>query len=333
MNADHEARGARRDVDGNPPARPPPFISQQVTAALRFYLHLNPRTRQELTIVCGGWEECAQDYLIDRRMFPYYSIELVVSGRGEVDLGNKHHDLAPGVVFTYGPDIPHAIRSSCTEPLRKYFVDFTGRGAREFLSQFNITPGEVLRIGHLAEARQAFDTMIHAALSYDRFAEKAARLQLELLLIWIARGVRANVGSSQRAAAVFGRCRQHFISHFRTLRTVQEAAIACHINVAYLTRLFRRFQDETPYQYLQRLQVQWAAERLQSTDCLVKTIASELNVDQFQFSRAFKRVYGISPSSFIAQRRAGLTPGSLDRGRGSNGQESPSRGQAEPFSV
>ncbi|ACB76484.1 AraC family transcriptional regulator [Opitutus terrae] len=308
MRADAGTDGSDCPADGNPPAHPPSFISRQVTDALRFYLNLDPRTRRELTIVCGGWEECAQDYVVDRRTFPYYSIELVVSGRGEVELGNQRHELAPGVVFTYGPDIPHAMRSSRTERLRKYFVDFTGRGARKFLNQFNLVPGEVLRIGLLTEARQAFDALINSALSHDRFAEKAARLQLELLLIWIARGARANVGSSRRAAAVFDRCRQYFIAHFRTIRTVQDAALACHINVAYLTRLFRRFQDETPYRYLQRLQVQWAAERLQSTDCLVKSIASEFNIDQFQFSRAFKRVYGISPSAFIAQRRAASIP-------------------------
>lgn len=321
MNSEHGTGGHRASSDELPRTHPPPFISQQVTDARRFYLNLNPRTRRHLTIVCGGWEECAPDYAIDRRTFPYYSIELVASGRGEVELGGKRHELAPGVVFTYGPDIPHAMRSSHTERLRKYFVDFTGRGAKEFLSRFNLVPGEVLRIGLLTEAQQAFDAMIHAALSYDRFAERAARLQLESLLIWLARGVRANVASSRRAAIVFDRCRQYFLAHFRTLRTVQEAAAACHIDVAYLTRLFRRFQDETPYRYLQRLQVQWAAERLQSTDCLVKSIASELNVDQFQFSRAFKRVYGISPSLFIAQRRGGLRGAGMDRGKNSNGQE------------
>lgn len=304
MNPERRGHSIRRKQLENSPIDPPPFISQQVTDARRFYLNLNPWTRRELTVVCGGWEQCAADYAINRRAFPYYSIEFVASGRGELELGNERHVLAPGVAFAYGPDIPHAIRSSRTERLHKYFVDFTGLRAKEFLGRFNIAPGKVLQTGFPTETQQAFDTMINAALSYDRFAERAARLLLELILIWLRRGVRADVGSSERAAAVFDRCRQYVLTHFRTLHTVEEAAIACHIDVSYMTRLFRRFQDETPYRYLQRLQVQWAAERLQSSGCLVKSIASELNVDQFQFSRAFKRVYGISPSSFIAQRRA-----------------------------
>jgi AraC-like DNA-binding protein len=289
-------------LEKSPQSPPPLFISEQVTEARRFYLNLKPRPRGDLTVVCGGWEQCAADYVIDRATFPYFSVEFVASGRGELVLAGRRHVLSPGLVFTYGPGTTQVIRSSRTERLRKYFVDFAGASAREYLTSFGLAPGTAMTVGLPTEIRRAFDMMIDAALAYDRFAARATRLQLELLLIWIARGARAGLGSSQQAAAVFDRCRQYIATHFRTLRTVEEAAAACHIDVAYLTRLFRRFQDETPYRYLQRLQVQWAAERLQSSGCLIKTVADELNVDPFQFSRAFKRVYGISPSAFVESR-------------------------------
>ncbi len=281
---------------------PPVFISQQVTNARRFYLNLNPDNRRDIAVVCGGWEECSSDYIVDRPTFPYFSVEFVASGRGDLTLGDRHHLLTPGVVFAYGPGVSHVMRSSSTERLRKYFVDLTGEGAGEYLAEFGIAPGTVLTVGLTSEMRQAFDGMIHAALTFDRFAERAARLQLDSLLIWIARGARVGAGSSQRAAAVYDRCRQHIAANFHTLRTVEEAAAACHIDVTYMTRLFRRYQDETPYRYLQRLQIQWAAERLQTSGCLVKTVAAELNIDPFQFSRAFKRVYGLPPSAFIESR-------------------------------
>lgn len=285
-----------------PPQSPPSFISEQVTEARRFYLKLKPGARRELAVVCGGWEHCSADYTIERATFPYHAIEFVALGEGELVLAGQRHALTPGVVFCYGPGVAQQMRSSRTKRLGKYFVDFDGSRARQYLAEAGLAPGTVLTIGQQAEVRQAFDTLINTASAYDRFADKAARLQLELLLISIVRGARAGLGSTQRAAAVFDRCRQYIATHFRTLRTVEEAAAACRIDVAYLTRLFRRFQDETPYRYLQRLQIQWAAERLHSTGCLVKTVADELGVDPFQFSRAFKRVYGISPSAFVESR-------------------------------
>jgi AraC-like DNA-binding protein len=281
---------------------PPPFISQQVTDARRFYLNLKPNPRRELTVVCGGWEHCSADYVIDRPTFPYFSVEYVASGRGDLELAGQKHRLQPGTVFAYGPGIAQRIRSSRAERLGKYFIDFDGSHAEKLLSECGLAPGIALTIGKSAEVRQAFETLISAASEHDRFTDRSARLHLEMLLICIARGARAQLGSSQRAASAFGRCRRYIEANFRTLRTVEEVAAACEIDVAYLTRLFRRFQDESPYRYLQRLQIQWAADRLQSSGCLIKSVAEDLSIDPFQFSRSFKRVYGLSPSAFVESR-------------------------------
>lgn len=281
---------------------PPPFISQQVTDARRFYLNLKPSPRRELTVVCGGWEHCSADYLIDRPTFPYFSIEYVAFGGGDLELAGQHHTLKPGTVFAYGPGIAQRIQSSRTERLGKYFINFAGSRASKLLSECGLAPGSALTISKPTNVRQAFETLIGAASEHDRFTDRSARLHLEILLIWIARGARAGLGSSQRAAAAFGRCRRYIESNFRTLHTVEEVAAACEIDVAYLTRLFRRFQDESPYRYLQRLQIQWAADRLQSSGCLIKSVADDLGIDPFQFSRAFKRVYGLSPSAFVESR-------------------------------
>ena len=281
---------------------PPPFISQQVTDARRFYLNLKPNPRRDLTVVCGGWEHCSADYVIDRPTFPYFSIEYVAFGNGDLELAGQHHILKPGMVFAYGPQIAQRIRSARTDRLGKYFVDFAGSGAVKLLSGCGLAPGQVLTIGKPTEVRQAFDTLISAASEHDRFTDRSARLHLEMLLIWIARGARTGLGSSQRAATAFDRCRRYIESNFRKLRTVEEVAAACEIDVAYLTRLFRRFQDESPYRFLQRLQIQWAANRLQTSGCLIKSVAEDLSIDPFQFSRAFKRVYGLSPSAFVESR-------------------------------
>ena len=65
---------------------PPSFISQQVTSARRFYLNLKPRATLSITVICGGWEECAADFVINRSSFPYLCVEFVAAGKGELIL-------------------------------------------------------------------------------------------------------------------------------------------------------------------------------------------------------------------------------------------------------
>lgn len=107
-------------------APPPSFISQQVTAAQRFHLSMERKIEGGFAVMCGGWEECATDYLVDRATFPYHSFEFVASGEGELRLGKTEHVLRSGTVFSYGPGVAQRIRTSPEKRLRKYFVDFAG---------------------------------------------------------------------------------------------------------------------------------------------------------------------------------------------------------------
>ena len=254
-------------------------------------------------MVCGGWEECAADYAIDRETFPYLSVEFVAAGRGELILDGKRHDLEPGTIFTYGPGIAQRIRTSPEQRLGKYFVDFAGRRAQRLLEQCRLVPGTFVALGASTRVRDAFDTLIRLASDHDRNTNRAAALQLELLLVMIVRAAQPARLSERRALATFERCRQHIDAHFLSLRTIGEVASACHLDVSYLSRLFRRFYRETPFRYLQNLQMNWAAERLDTSGRLVREVADELNIDPFQFSRVFKRIHGVSPSELIITRR------------------------------
>lgn len=273
-----------------------------MTAARRFYLNLKPKSAADLAVVCGGWEECAADYVIDRETFPFLSVEFVAAGHGEVVLEGKTHALRAGTVFTYGPGIAQRIRTSPQERLSKYFVDFSGRRGRKLLETCRLGPGALVTLGAHAEVRHAFESLIRLARRTDRHTEHAAALQLELLLIAIDRASQPATPSERRALSTFERCRQHIDESYLALRTVTAAAAACHVDVSHLSRLFRRFQGESPFRYLQRLQMQWAAERLHSSDRLIGEVADELGIDAFQFSRTFKRVHGVAPSAFLGSR-------------------------------
>jgi len=62
--------------------------------------------------------------------------------------------------------------------------------------------------------------------------------------------------------------------------------------------LFRRFDQQSPYQLLLRLRMNQAAVMLQ-TGTSVSIIAEELHfADPFHLSRTFKNLMGFAPSQF-----------------------------------
>jgi len=277
----------------------PELFSRQVIDARRFHLHPKPCQSRGVTVVCGGWEECASNYRVDRETFPFYSVEFVAAGEGAVTLAGKEHKLVPGTVFTYGPGIDHHFATS-KRRLFKYFVSFEGSDALRILSECQVPPGSVMQSANTGEVHSAFDTLVRLGTTHHGQTARVCALQTELLVRCIAGSVAPQKTSGRRALATFERSRQKIDEHFLELATLEDAAAVCHVEISHLCRLFRRFQRESPYRYLQRLQMQWAARRLQSSDLFIREVADELRVNQFQFSRVFKRVHGVSPSVFLS---------------------------------
>jgi AraC-like DNA-binding protein len=281
------------------PEAEPEFFSTEVAEARRFYLNLNPHRGQPLAVVCGGVETCTPAYAIHRSTFPFYSVEYVARGRGTLTLGRQHHTLMPGRLFSYGPGVRHAIRSDPTDPLVKYFVDFTGQTAIKLLRASRLAPGRVAQIFPPHEAQGIFDELIASgAKGTPHSIELCGRL-LECLLLKMAEARAPVKARESRAFTTYRHCRDHLQQHFLRLRTLEQLAKECHADPAYLCRLFRRYDHQSPYQYLLRLKLNAAAELLKSPGVLVKQVAEQIGFgDAFHFSRAFKAAFGLAPEAF-----------------------------------
>jgi AraC-like DNA-binding protein/quercetin dioxygenase-like cupin family protein len=285
----------------NPTA--PEFFSADVATARRFYLNLNPPKNRSLVVVCGGLEHCTPDYAIHRDNFPFYSIEYVAHGHGEVTLKGRSFPLQPGRLFAYGPGISHHISGDAADPLVKYFVDFAGTNATTLLRSCGLSPGRVSEVFPANVLSPLFDELVQVGLQVRHESAGLCVKLLECLALRIVGARTPLAGGETLAFATYQQCRRHIEQHSRRLRTLAQITGECHINNAYLCRLFRRYDNQSPYQYLLRLKMNYAAERLQQPGALVKQVAAETGFpDPFHFSRVFTSIFGLSPANFRGLR-------------------------------
>ena len=287
----------------HPNAEAPEFFSVQVSSARRFYLNLQPPRGTRLAVVCGGVEQCALDYAIQRETFPFYSIEYVARGEGRLKLGRRSHELKPGIIFAYGPGIRQHITSNPQKPLVKYFVDFAGTQSAQWIQRSGLAPGKVSQVFPPNEIQPLFDELIRSGQRGTPQAPELCRQLLGCLGVKLLEARAPLKSADSLAFATYQNCRQFILEHSGRLRTLEQIAQECHVDTAYLCRLFRRYDHQSPYLFLTRLKMNDAAEQLHKPGALVKNVAADLGfTNPFHFSRVFKSVFGIPPDAFRSLR-------------------------------
>jgi len=282
----------------------PDFVSRQTFDARRFYLNLSPRANESLEVVCGGVERMQADYVVQRYDFPYYAIEWVTEGEGELHLDGHSFPLSPGVLFAYGPGIAHRIANLPPTKMRKYYLDLAGQNVASQLQGLGLLGGRPITVARSFE-------LVDLLNMIDREAREDGKESLEIcsnlaqtLLLKIKQRTISHTGELTVAFQTYETVRASMEQRFLEFRTVEDVAEENQISGIYLSRLFKRFAGTGAYRFLLRLRMNYAAELLLEHNLLVKEVAERLEYsDPFQFSRAFKRIYGVAPKALIDARK------------------------------
>jgi len=290
------------------PQSRPSFVSTQVTEARRYYLDLNPSPTPGIVVVCGGCERLRPEYVVQRSTYPFFAIEFVAEGEGTLELTGRTYRLRPGMTFAYGPGAAHVIRNEPARPMLKYYVDFAGRAAEQLLGKSPLRAWRAVQLSAPQEVADLFELLQREGASESRFGAQICAALVPVLMMKISERAIAYGVAEPRALDSYQRAKRTIEQNFVSLRSAEEAARACHLDPAYLSRLFQRFAHTTPYRFIMKLKMNRATQLLIDERMLVKEAAAALDFgDVFHFSRSFKRVYGVSPQRFVRQAHSGTT--------------------------
>ncbi len=269
-----------------------------------FFLELSGRSRGPLAVAFGGREQCGPGYEVRRRTYPFPTLEYVAAGSGEVRLGGKsRRPLEPGMLFAYGPGQPLHLRT--TGPtMTKYFVSLTGGRAMTALTtpvNLSVRPK---RLRTHAEIRDIFDLLIREGADHGPRAREICLNLFQRLLLKLEEAELRGPRSLDHAREEFLRYKTMLDADPARFHSLEDVMAAGKVTRHRLFRLFRRYHGGTPYQYLLRQKMNWAARALISSDRLVKDVAESLGFDDpLHFSRVFKQAHGIAPAHLRASSR------------------------------
>jgi AraC-like DNA-binding protein len=121
------------------------------------------------------------------------------------------------------------------------------------------------------------------------------------LILFVCLVLREDVDMDRRVEATIQ------LMKTRGRQNLSMADIACKVGLSrwYFTHLFKTETAKSPMRYRQELRMQQAEELCAKTLLSLKEVVFALGLkDRSHFSREFKRLHGMTPKEFIAQRRS-----------------------------
>lgn len=229
--------------------------------------------RFELTLVFEGTAEFHVDSLIQK--ISHNEVMLLKPG---------HHET-----FYISPELPYH-QAWCI-------------ARKEVIPASLMTRLVEIPLGFKVEASKEFNELIELALEVktrNAVVDVAFYEHLALAIFFeFARIAEPGIGNGMIYPDGLLRALRFIEGNFHRPINLEEIAHESGVARHYLIKLFQRFLETSPINYLWNLRIQKGAELLRSSGMNVSEIADVIGfLSPFHFSRLFKKKHGVSPKGF-----------------------------------
>ena len=245
----------------------------------------------------AGYEECAEDYKIERSQFPFWIMEFIVGGHGYYKQDKQRQTLTHGSVFVYGPEMTFSFWNDQERPFKKYFL-VSGEGQLPTLwKAAGFVPGKVRKLISSYNVIATFDQLLDERQSNDAQTPQVVAALQDLLFAQITRHHKIGSDGNSGSAQAYKIALELLQRDYRQLSSLADLAKRSGYSAEYLCRVFRKYHGVTPYQVLLERKMTAAWKLLRDGELQISSVANELGYeDSLHFSRVFRKVMGCAPS-------------------------------------
>ena len=238
---------------------------------------------QMLNILSLGKHICESGYTFGYAYTNFYLVHYIVRGKGVFYKNGISHNLKAGEIFIIKPDNEYTYIADENEPWEYIFFSFDGEMAKLFdniddtMKFSSNVISEMLDASNLENTRSEFLTGKLFEFYSEIFENEAHKNDY------------------------IKKAKDYIKINYARKLQVSEVAEALNLNTRYLSRIFKEKTNSTIQEYMIKYKLK-KAEILLKHGMSVGTTAKLIGYDDtFTFSKAFKRVKGVSPKDFIAK--------------------------------
>ena len=261
-----------------------------------------------LYVNCCGLSQTEGLHSFGPALKPHYLVHYILSGKGRFSIGGKEYPLEAGYGFLITPDELAFYQADEDDPWTYVWVGFSGTQAAEYIGNIGLSVRQPIFKSDESEElyRIVKDMMEHNTFGLSHDLRRNG--QLGVFLSIIANGTQVAENEEDRANIYVRKAVSFIQSNYCNPIKVTDVANYVCINRSYLYTLFHNSMGMSPQQFLAAFRITKASELLQLTALPVESIALSCGYqDPLVFTKAFKQMKKMSPTSYRKQMQRGET--------------------------
>lgn len=253
------------------------------------------KTAQTLSAESFRFTEKAYSHTTD---IPAHSHELahfcfVLSGNYAEKIGTRDFDRKPSALVYYPPDVSHAEKHNSNG--RHFLVEINNKGL-EKIKDYGVRLNEPVILGEES-------SLWLAARMYKEFTERDSfsGLALESITteLLIATSRQHTKKAENQPPKWLSRVIEYLHENFEHSVGLNDLAKIAEVHPTHLARVFRQFESCTAGDYVRKVRIEKARQKMLYSKQPLVEIALETGFsDQSHFTRSFKIITGMTPTEY-----------------------------------
>jgi len=250
-----------------------------------------------------GWEHCEPSHSFGPAMRNHFLFHYVISGTGTLIAENSKkesisYSIKSGQGFMIFPNQICTYIADAQQPWEYVWIEFDGLRAKETVELSGLCVNSPV---YKAKYKDIAQTMKDEMLYIVNHKDDSPFHLIGHLYLFIDSFVKSSaitqISKSNNLRDFYIKEALSFIEqNFQNDITVEEIAACCGLNRSYFGKIFHEVLGKSPQEFLISYRMTKATELLKLTSLYIAEVGSAVGYsNQLHFSRAFKKIYGISP--------------------------------------
>lgn len=248
-------------------------------------VYSSENANQSIIPIFSGHEVCEKGHVFGPHIRDYYLIHCCIKGKGTITDRHGTFAVSAGELFVIRPGEVTTYRADDKDPWEYTWLSFKGDGAGVFDTDRTVYP--------------CTPELTEKLCNYSLAGETAPEIYISIVYELIYQLFSKSHPPESKIAML-----KRYIEHsYMESIDITELAKEYGYERSYLYRLFKRSYGMGIKEYVGKIKMEKAREFLER-GLFVNTVAKMVGYkDEFNFSKAFKKYYGTSPSEIRMKRK------------------------------